>query len=70
MTDIEIINKIRKYINRNDISLKKLASASGISYHRLWSILNQSETIKVSDYIAICSAVQEPFDYFITKKDS
>jgi transcriptional regulator with XRE-family HTH domain len=67
MEDLKIIKRIKEYIEDNYISLNKLAKASGISYHRLWCILNQSYTIKLSDYIAICSALKEPFDLFITK---
>lgn len=66
MEDRIVIRKIKRYIEVNDISLNKLADASGISYHRLWTILNQSDTIKLKDYIAICEAFQEPFDLFIT----
>ena len=66
MDDKKVIQKIKEYIEVNDISLNKLADASGITYHRLWSILNQSDTIKLKDYIAICQAFQEPFDLFLT----
>ncbi len=66
MEDRIVIRKIKRYIEVNDISLNKLADASGISYHRLWTILNQSDTIKLKDYIAICEAFKEPFDLFIT----
>lgn len=65
MEDKEVIEKIKHYIIKNDISLKKLAVASGISYHKLWSLLNQSGTIKLGDYIALCKAFQEPFDLFL-----
>ena len=66
MEDKAVIEKINRYIIVNDISLNKLASASGISYHRLWTILNQNDTIKLKDYIAICEAFKEPFDLFLT----
>ena len=62
------IKNIKDYIIANDISLTKLAKASGISYHKLWIILNQNYTIKLSDYIAICKALNEPFEYFIKEK--
>lgn len=65
MDDKTVIDNINQYIIVNDISLNKLASASGISYHRLWIILNQSNTIKLKDYIAICQAFKEPFDLFL-----
>lgn len=67
--DGKVILKIREYIISNDISLKLLASASGISYHRLWAIINQNLTINLGDYLAICKAFKEPFDYFLDEKD-
>ena len=67
MNDKEVIKKINNYILENDISITKLAKVSGISYHKLWSILNQSKTINLSDYVAICEAFQEPFELFISK---
>ena len=65
MDDKKIINKIRDYILDNDISVYKLAEASGIPYHRLWFLLNKSQTINVADYIAICNAIKEPIDLFL-----
>lgn len=65
MNDKKVIEKIRRYILDNDISLKKLAKEADIPYHRLWCILNQSYTIKLEDYVAICKAVKEPFDLFL-----
>ena len=67
MNDKEVIKKINNYILENDISITKLAKVSGISYHKLWSILNQSKTINLSDYVAICEAFQEPFELFLSK---
>ena len=60
-----IIKRIEQYIITNDISLSKLAKESKIPYHRLWAIFNQSNTIKLGDYIAICRAFKEPLDFFI-----
>ena len=65
--DQEVIKKIKRYIEINDISLTKLARTSKIPYHRLWVILNQSYTIKLGDYVALCKAFKEPFDFFIPK---
>lgn len=66
--DKEVITNIKEYIKTNNLSVKKIAVASGITYHKLWSILTQSNSIKLSDYIAICSAFNEPFDTFLPKK--
>lgn len=66
--DREVIKAINNYIYKNDLSIRKIAETSGISYHRLWVILNQGNTIKLSDYVAICKACCEPFDYFLLEK--
>ncbi len=65
--DRNVIKNINDYIAANDISIKKLANAANISYHRLWSILSQSYSIKLGDYIAICNACHEPFEFFLPK---
>ena len=65
--DREVIRNINQYILDNDLSIKKIANETGISYHRLWSILVKSGSIKLSDYIAICKACCEPIDYFLPK---
>lgn len=66
--DKKVIANINEYINANNLSIKKIADEVGIGYHRLWSILVQSNSIKLSDYIAICKAFCEPFDFFLPKK--
>lgn len=63
--DKKVIENIKNYVEDNDISLNKLSKASGISYHRLWLILNKNYTVKLGDYISICKAFKEPFDFFI-----
>ena len=63
-----VIKNINDYIAENNISLTKLAEASGILYNTLWAILNKNKDITVKDYIAICEALNEPVDYFIPKK--
>jgi transcriptional regulator with XRE-family HTH domain len=65
--DQKIIKNIYRYIYKNDISISRLANEAGMSYHRLWAILNQSYTIKVGDYVALCRALKEPLDFFIPK---
>lgn len=65
--DRDVIKNINDYIVTNNISISKLADAAHISYHRLWSILVKSYSIKLSDYIAICNAFHEPFDFFLPK---
>ena len=69
MDDKNVIDNIGQYIKDNDISLSKLSKATGIAYHSLWTILNQNDTIKLGDYIKICNAFDEPFDFFICKNE-
>lgn len=64
----KIIKNINDYISANNISLTKLAEASGILYNTLWAILNKNKDITVKDYIAICKALNEPVEYFIPKE--
>ena len=63
--DREVIKNINNYVLVNNLSIRKIADMSGISYHRLWSILEKSNSIKLSDYIAICNVCCEPLDYFL-----
>lgn len=65
--DRDVIKNINEYIRKNDLSVKKISNESGITYHRLWSILTQSYSIKLSDYVAICKAFNEPLEYFFPK---
>lgn len=62
-----IIENINQYISANDISPSKLAKESGMSYHKLWLILNKNYSIRVGDYYSICRAVKEPLDFFMPK---
>ncbi len=64
----KIIKNINDYISANNISLTKLAEASGFLYNTLWVILNKNKDITVKDYIAICKALNEPVEYFIPKE--
>ena len=66
--DKKVIANINEYITANNLSIKKIADETGISYHRLWSTLSQSSSIKLSDYVAICRAFREPFDIFLPRK--
>lgn len=65
--DKEVIKNINKYIEKNDLSIKKIANESGITYHKLWSILTQTYSIKLGDYVAICKAFHEPLEMFFPK---
>lgn len=62
-----VIERIKLYIETNNLSLKKIAEAAGIGYYSLWSMLNRNQTIKLDDYVALCRALKEPLDKFIPK---
>lgn len=62
-----IIENIRRYIEVNDLSEKKIAKEAGIDYNHLWKILNKNKSIRLDDYVAICRAFREPLEKFIPK---
>lgn len=64
----DIINNIKNYVAKNEISLSKLANVMNTSYHNVWFLLNQKKALNVGDYIAICRAFDEPLDFFIPKE--
>lgn len=66
--DKKVIKEIKRYIESNDISINKLSKESGIPYHRLWTIINYNQAITLGDYLLICKAFKEPFDFFLPKE--
>lgn len=64
----KIIQNINNYILENNISLSKLAKAAGIKYNSLWVMLNKHKDVTLGNYVAICKALNEPFDFFIPKE--
>lgn len=66
--DREVIKNINNYIKEYNLSVSKIAKEAGISYHQLWCLLTKRGSIRIGDYVAICRAVREPFDFFIPKK--
>ena len=59
---------IKNYIEENELSLSKIAKASGITYNNLWAIMNRRNSIRLDDYVALCRAFKEPLEKFIPKK--
>ena len=64
----KVTERINEYILVNDISLSKLAKAAGIKRNSLWKMLNVYKDIRIENYVAICKALNEPFDFFIPKE--
>lgn len=65
--DRKVLANINRYIEANNLSVQKIAQEAGIEYHRLWSILFRSGSIKLSDYVALCKAFREPLEFFLPK---
>lgn len=66
--DVVVIDNIRKYISDNDLSLGKIAEASGIRYISLWQIFNRNSRISLSQYVSLCHAFDEPLDRFLPEQ--
>ena len=67
--DREIVQRIAAYIDKNNLSLAKIAATSGMPYQRLYHLLYNSQLIKLREYVALCETFHEPFDYFIDGVD-
>lgn len=65
--DYEVLKRINLYISANNLSIEKIAKESGMTYIQLWSLLKRNKSIKLSDYISLCNAFNEPIDMFIPK---
>jgi len=63
--DVEVIKNIQDYIDKNRLSLKRIARASGITYISLWQMLNRNKRISLAQYVALCGAFDEPIGTFI-----
>lgn len=63
-----VIDKINSYIYFHDLSLPKIANEAGLSYQNLYQLLHKNQTIKLREYVALCTAFEEPLDYFLPKK--
>lgn len=67
--DKEVVKRISAYIEKHNLSLPKIASASGMPYQRLYHLLYNSQLIKLREYVALCETFHEPLDYFIKDID-
>lgn len=66
--DNEVLQNIKEYIARNNLSMKKIAEETGLTYIQLWTLLNRNQSMKLNDYIALCRTFQEPIDTFIPEQ--
>lgn len=63
--DQRVIENIKAYCKANDISLTKLAKASGMTGNQIYYLSSGKQTLTLDMYVRICKAVREPLDYFL-----
>lgn len=63
--DERVVDRINAYIKENNLSIKKIAAESGLTYQQLYQLLNKRQMIKLREYVSICRAFKEPFEKFI-----
>jgi transcriptional regulator with XRE-family HTH domain len=63
--DEAVIDRINDYIESNNLSIKKVAVATGMSYQQLYQLLHKNRCIKLREYIRLCKAFNEPVDAFV-----
>lgn len=59
---------IKQYVKKMGIKQNVLAKNAGMTQQALCAILNGSRGIDVEEYIAICDALNLPYDYFIDNR--
>jgi len=60
-----VAERIATYCKANDISLRKLAKAAGLTNNQIYFITTNRGIISLEQYIKICKALNEPFEFFI-----
>ena len=63
--DEAVIDNINLYIEEQGLSHQKIAKASGLSYQRLYQLRHKHQRIKLSEYVRLCRAFNEPLEKFI-----
>ena len=63
--DEKVTDRINSYIEKNNLSIKKIASASGMTYQQVYQFLHKRQLIKLREYILLCKVFDEPLDKFI-----
>lgn len=67
MTEQEIRNAVKRYIEDHGIKLTHIAQRCGMSKQRLHRIIHSDQKISLTDYLRICEALQVPYSYFIVE---
>lgn len=63
------LKKLNNYIHENGLKQKYISHISGISEVTLSKILNNKKKCEINEYLAICTALEQPFEEFITESD-
>ena len=63
--DEKVIDRINDYIEQNNLSNKKIAAMSGMTYQQLYQLRHKNKCIKLREYVNLCKAFNEPFERFI-----
>lgn len=65
ITAMKMHKKLYKYIKTNNIPIKDISEATGITELRLNAIFDKNECeMYVDEYIAVCNALKLPVGYF------
>ena len=68
--DEAVIDNINSYIEEQNLSHSKIAKASGLSYQQLYQIRHKHQRLKLTEYVKLCKAFDEPLDKFIAGIDT
>lgn len=63
--DEKVIDKINDYIEKNNISHKKIAAEAGMTYSQLYQLRHKNQVIKLREYVSLCKAFNEPLEKFL-----
>lgn len=63
--DEGVVARINDYIRYYNLSIRKIAEKSGMTYQQLYYLLNNKQTIKLYDYVRLCEAFNEPLNKFL-----
>lgn len=62
-----VYEKMRSYLQSMGVSVSDLAAQSGLTVSVLNDILNGKSEIGLIEYYRICSALNVPYEYFVSE---
>lgn len=63
--DEAVIDRINAYIEENNLSHSKVATAAGMTYQQFYQLRHKNQCIKLREYVRLCEAFNEPLTRFI-----